>query len=711
MEGAPLPQRARGFWKAQFSATRERIETFLEAERAQLPPWAVVGFGTGIAAWFALDTMDEWLAVLALASGVAIGGFAIRGGRAERAAGWFALAFAIGCAMVWARSSYVAQPRIERQGVRSFHAAVERVEPLISKGDLRLTLAVATAGVPPRVRISLPAEKAPSNLGTGAKVHVRAWLMPPPAMALPGGYDFSRDAWFRGIGAVGRVLGQPQVVEPGESSGLDAVRSRLGEHIRARLPGASGGIATALATGDQNAVGEDDAEAMRRSGLTHLLSVSGLHIAAVVGATMLLTLKLLALSERLALRFNLVLAAAGAGAVAGIAYTVLTGAQVPTVRSCIVALLVLAGIALGREALSMRLLGVAALAILVVKPESLAGASFQLSFAAVTAIIALHSTGWARRFFMRRDDGLIMRLLRALLSMLATGLAVEIALIPFALYHFHKAGLYGIGANLVAIPLTTFVIMPLEAGALSLDLLGLGAPLWALTGLAIDALLWLAHQVGSASGAVATLASMPGWAFGSMVAGGLWLALWTRRVRLLGLVPFVIGAAGAAAAPAPDLLVTGDGKHLAVVAKDGTPHILRDRTGDFMRDVFAESSGFDGDPQLLADASFADCSHDACVAVFNRNGRSWRLLATRSSAWLEWKDMVTRCAPADIVVSDRWLPDGCSPKWLKLDRHTLEKTGGVAIYLGGVPAVATVAEQVGEHPWAARKTSAMPRGR
>ena len=707
MEGAPLPQRARGFWKAQFSAARERIEAFLEAERAQLPPWAVVGFGTGIAAWFALDTQREWFAVLALASGIAMAAFAIRGGRAERAAGWFALAFTVGCALVWARSAYVAEPRIERQGVRSFDAVVERVEPLVAKGDVRLTLATATADVPPRVRLSLPAEKAPDDLGRGAKLHVRAWLMPPPAMALPGGYDFSRDAWFRGIGAVGRVLGDPQLVEPSASNGLDALRRRLGDHIRGRLPGASGGIATALATGDQNAVGEDDAEAMRRSGLTHLLSVSGLHIAAVIGATMLLTLKLLALSERLALRFNLVLVAAGTGAVAGIAYTILTGAQVPTVRSCIVALLVLAGIALGREALSMRLLSVAAIAILLVKPESLAGASFQLSFAAVTAIIALHSTGWARRFFMRRDDGPIMRLLRALLSMLATGLAVELALIPFALYHFHRAGLYGIGANLVAIPLTTFVIMPLEAGALLLDVFGLGAPLWALTGMAIDALLWLAHQVGSASGAVATLASMPGWAFGLMVAGGLWLALWTRRARLLGLVPFVIGAAGAAAAPSPDLLVTGDGKHLAVIAKDGTPHILRDRTGDFMRDVFAESSGFDGDPELLAEASFADCSHDACVAKFDRNGRSWRLLATRSSAWLEWKDMVTRCAQANIVVSDRWLPKGCSPKWLKLDRRTLERTGGVAIYLGSHPRVASVAQQVGEHPWAARATSAM----
>jgi competence protein ComEC len=435
--------------------------------------------------------------------------------------------------------------------------------------------------------------------------------------------------------------------------------------------------------------------------------VSGLHIAAVIAAAMLLTLKLLALSERLALRFNLVLVAAGAGAIAGIGYTLLTGAQVPTVRRCIVALLVLAGLALGREALSMRLLSVAALAILLLKPESLAGASFQLSFAAVTAIIALHSTAWARRTFMRRDEGIFARVLRCLGGMLATGLAVEFALIPFALYHFHKAGLYGIGANLVAIPLTTFVIMPLEAGALLLDAVGLGGPLWLCTGFAIDALLWIAHTVGEASGAVATLASMPGWAFGAMIVGGLWVALWTSRIRLLGLAPFALGAAAAAAAPTPDLLVTGDGKHLAVVAADGTPRILRNRTGDFMRDVFAESAGFDGDPLVLEEAPFASCSKDSCIVDVRKDGRSWKVLATRSSAWLEWRDMVRWCALSDIVVSDRWLPRGCSPKWLKLDRDSLGRTGGVAIYLDRDPHVATVAEEVGQHPWAMPSTSAM----
>ncbi|MGN6155658.1 MAG: ComEC/Rec2 family competence protein [Sphingomicrobium sp.] len=669
-----------------------------------MPPWAVVGFGCGIAAWFALDLRIQWLAFVAITLGMAIAGFAVRGGRAERALGWFSLAMALGCGLVWARSAMVASPRIERPTIATFDARVEKVEPLVAKGDVRLTLAPSDPKLPPRVRVSAAVGDSPAGLTDGAQVRVRARLTGPPSMALPGTYDFARDAWFRQIGAVGRALGEIEQLQPGDTRGLNELRERLGRHIREQLPGPAGGIATALANGDQNAVGKDDAEAMRRSGLTHLLSVSGLHIAAAIGAAMLLTLKLLALSERLALRFNLVLVAAGAGAIAGVGYTLLTGAQVPTVRSCIVALLVLAGIALGREALSMRLLAVAALAILLVKPESLAGASFQLSFAAVASIIALHSTAWARRTFMKRDEGVVARLGRALLAMLATGLAVEIALIPLALYHFHRAGLYGIGANLIAIPLTTFVIMPLEAGALLLDAVGLGAPLWYLTGLSIDALLWLAHSVGNASGAVATLAQMPGWAFGLMVSGGLWLCLWAGRVRLAGLLALAAGAAGAIAAPVPRLLVTGDGTHLAVVAKDGAPRILRNRSGDFIRQVFAESSGFDGDPQVLEEAPFATCSHDACVAEVRADGRNWHVLATRSSAWIEWRDLTQACAKADIVVSDRWLPSGCKPRWLTLDRNSLERTGGVAIYLEGTPRIVTVSEMVGEHPWATARS-------
>jgi competence protein ComEC len=514
-------------------------------------------------------------------------------------------------------------------------------------------------------------------------------------------HDFARDAWFLGLGAVGKALGPMTVITPREATGLDAMRSNLDRHIRTRLPGPSGAIATALATGDQNAVSKEDADAMRRSGLTHLLSVSGLHIAAVVGAAMLLTLKLLALFPPLARRFNLVLVAAGVGALAGIGYTVLTGMQVPTVRSCIGALLVLGGIALGREALSLRLIAVGALLVLLFRPEALAGASFQLSFAAVTAIVTLHNLPAARRLLGPRDDGFFGRLLRSAASLIATGLAVEIALIPIALYHFHRSGLYGVGANLLAIPWTTFAIMPLEALALLLDPIGLGAPFWAATGWSIDQLLGLARWVSGLQGAVASLAIMSRWAFAAMVLGGLWLCLWTSRLRWLGLVPLFLGASAAALRPAPDLLVTGDGRHLAVTRPGGAPVILRDRAGDFTRDLMSEAAGYDGDALLLSDQPFANCGRDSCVATIDRGPRRWVLLATRTKDSIAWTELTAACRDSDIVVSERWLPRGCTPRWLKLDRRSLGESGGLAIYLGESPRVESVAERLGDHPWKA----------
>ncbi|HET9335670.1 MAG TPA: ComEC/Rec2 family competence protein, partial [Sphingomicrobium sp.] len=647
-----------------------RIEAFLERERAQLPLWFAVSFGGGIAGWMWLPGPAQWAAFVIMALGLALTGLAMGQGRLGRALLLGGLAIALGCALIWWRSELVAAPRLDRPLVLSFEAAVERVETRAAKGDLRLTLAPQEGGLPPRVRVSLPAEGAP-EISEGALVRMKARLQPPPPMALPGSHDFARDAWFLGLGGVGRAIGPVELLSPSSAGGLDALRDRLGRHIRERLPGRSGGIATALATGDQAAVSEEDAEAMRRSGLAHLLSVSGLHIAAVVGAAMLLALKLLALSERLALRFNLVLVAAGVGALAGIGYTLLTGMQVPTVRSCIAALLVLGGIALGRDAISLRLVAVGALVVLLFRPEALAGASFQMSFAAVTAIIALHHWQPVRQWFAPSEQSWPMRFLRGIGALLITGLAVEIALIPFALYHFHKAGLYGVAANLIAIPLTTFVIMPLEALALILDAAGLGAPFWTLTGWAIEAMLDLAHRVGHAEGAVAMLPTMPRWAFALMVLGGLWLCLWTSRARRWGIAAFVAGAIGAAAAPVPDLLATGDGQHLALVRDDGVPVLLRSRSGDFVRSLVSEASAYDGDPLNLEEQHFARCSRDACFADIREGKAAWRLLAIRSRNRIDWTELTRACADADIVVADRWLPRGCNPRWLKLDRKAL----------------------------------------
>jgi competence protein ComEC len=693
------------------TALSTRLEALSDAERDQLPLWLPVGLALGTALWFALPDDRAWTAFLLLAAALTLAPQAVAPGtRWGRAVSIFCLAAILGCANIWWKSERVAAPVLSRARAAEFDAAIESYQRLPARELVRLVVRpLGDSGLPPRLRVNVDAAKAPDALRPGATVRLRGYLMPPAPAAVPGAYDFARAAWFQKIGGTGRVA-VVRLVAPARVQGWRArladARQRLADHIRARLPAGSGGIAAALATGDQGGIPEADAEAMRRSGLAHLLSVSGLHLTAVVGAVMLLTLKLLALSPMLALRFRLVLVAAGAGALAGIAYTLLTGAEVPTIRSCIAALLVLAGIALGREALTLRLVAVGALVVLLLWPESLPGASFQMSFAAITAIVALHEHPGVRALLARREELWPMRLGRFLLGLVLTGLAVELALIPIALWHFHQAGLYGALANILAIPLTTFVIMPLEALALLFDLGGLGAPFWWLAGAALDLLLTLAHAVAAAPGAVARLPTMGSAAFALMVAGGLWLALWRTRWRRWGLVPAAAGALAALLTPVPDLLVTGDGRHVALRTASGELALLRGRAGDYVRDLMAQSAGLDVEPRELETLRTAECSADFCIADL----RGRRLLASRSDRRVPIEALRRACAEADIVVSDRRLPAACRPRWLKADREFLARSGGLAITLGATPRVATVASR-DRHPWLLKPLSRPSRER
>jgi competence protein ComEC len=197
------------------------------------------------------------------------------------------------------------------------------------------------------------------------------------------------------------------------------------------------------------------------------------------------------------------------------------------------------------------------------------------------------------------------------------------------------------------------------------------------------------------------LPAMPVAAFALMAAGGLWICLWRTQWRRWGMVPVLAGAAWALLTPAPDLIVTGDGRHLAIRTGDGRLAILRARAGDYVRDTLAEAGGSEPDFLDLETLPEAACSDALCSATLDRNGRRWRLLATRSRHLVAWPDMVRACAEADIIIADRALPRGCNPRWLRADRNFLQRTGGLSIVLGEPPTVATVAQRVASHPWAA----------
>lgn len=718
----PRPwQSARGLSSIPEGTERlgDAAERFLADAGFERAPWLAVVFAGGIITWFVLPHPWQWLAAMAGGVGAALAALALwpPGSAADETRANLRLAvvvcslvFAFGVGTVWARSAIVGAPPIARPAVVLIEGRILGREDQPAEERLRLTLAMRDAeeGIARKVRVNVPLETfgkngVPAGLAEGAVVRLRARLMPPASPMLPGSYDFARAAWFQGLSATGTMVGGLTVITPApEGEGLARWQRALSAHVRAAVPGSPGAIAAAFASGDRGGIAEADEAAMRDSGLTHLLSISGLHVSAVIAAAYFAVLRLLALWPALALRVRLPIVAAAGGALVGIAYTLLTGAEVPTVRSCVAALLVLGALVLGREALSLRMVAVAAGFVLLLWPESAIGPSFQMSFAAVLAIVALSNSAPVKAFLAHREEPWWMHIGRRTVMLFVTGVVIELALMPIVLFHFHRAGMYGSLANVVAIPLVTFAAMPLIALALVFDLVGLGWPFWWAVEQALSLLLGIAHLTASQAGAVRLMPQISGLAVALFAAGGLWLGLWHGRVRLAGLVPVAAASVMVALTPVPDILVAGDGQQLGITMRgaDGAMRLvsLRDSRSEYTRDNLMELAGVGAEPVPIAQWPEARCSSAFCSLTIERGGRAWVLLLGRGRERVEERALAAACAEADIVVSERFLPRSCRPRWLKADRRFLEQSGGIAINLSD-ERITTVAQGQGEHGW------------
>ena len=694
-------------------------ERFLAEAGFDRAPWLAVVFVGGIMTWFALPQLWQWCAAMAGGVALALGALAVwpPGSAADetraslrQAVVACSLIFVLGIAVVWARSEIVGAPPIERPMVSLLQGHVLEREDQPAEHRIRLTLAVrdAQSGIARKVRINVPLAAfdetgLPRGLAEGATVRLRARLMPPASPMLPGSYDFARAAWFKGLSATGTMVGPLEVVKPApDADGLARLQRALAGHVRSQVAGSPGTIAAAFASGDRGSIAEADEIAMRDAGLTHLLSISGLHVSALIAAAYFLTIRLLALWPGLALRVRLPVVAAAVGALAGVGYTLLTGAEVPTVRSCVAALLVLGALALGRDPLSLRMVAVAAGFVLLLWPESAIGPSFQMSFAAVLAIIAVSTSGPARAFLAPRDEPWWARGGRRVVMLFATGVVIELALMPIVLFHFHRAGVYGAIANVIAIPLVTFVSMPLIALGLLLDLVGLGAPAWWLVERSLALLLGIAHFTAGQAGAVTLMPQISWLAIGLFVAGGLWLGLWRGRVRFAGLLPVGLASLMVAMTPIPDVLIASDGRQVGITgrAPDGSPRllVLRDSRSRYTRDNLMELASVTADPVPLDQWEGARCSSAFCTLAIRRAERDWVLLLGRGRDQVEERALAAACAEADIIVSERFLPRSCRPRWLKADRRFLLQSGGLAIVLDE-ERITSVGDTQGDHGW------------
>ncbi|MBI3453776.1 MAG: ComEC/Rec2 family competence protein [Rhodospirillales bacterium] len=678
------------------------VSGVLAAEQTRLALWLPVAFGAGIGGYFGLATEPPiWAApafvVLAIIAAIVGRRHALIVGIALAAT-----AAGLGVTVVQWRALSVAAPVLERRiGPVEVSGRVVAID--IRPADRRMVLdRVTLSGLEPAhtpVRIRVQMRKAPADLRPGDRVELRAMLMPPPAPAAPGAYDFQRQAWFEQLGAVGYALGAVRRTARGDetTSGwrmrLDAVRLAMVERVTATLPGPVGAVTATLLTGEQKVVPPAEMGAIRDSGLAHLLAISGLHVSLVAGIVFFAIRGGLALVPPVALRYPIKKWAAVAAFVAISLYALFVVPAVPVRRAWLMAGVVLFAILIDRTAISMRLVGWAAFAVLLLAPESILSPSFQMSFAAVVALIA----GWealrGRFARWRAGAGFGRRALQGLSAVAFTTFVAGMASAPYALYHFNRFTLYGLVANLIAVPLTGLWVMPWAVMVYVLAPFGLDGPALAAMGWGVEGILAVARMVAGWDGAVALLPAMPVWGLGAVTLGGLWLCLWQRGWQLAGVPVILLGLASIPLQRGPDVLVAGDARLVAVRGADGLLQLSAQRAVRMTRETWLRRAGQDGAVLWPKDGIGIDgrlaCDTDGCL--YAAHGRTVALVR-RIGALAE------DCRMASVVVATIPIRRDC-PSAVVIDRFALWRDGAHAIWLDGRIRVESVRGYRGARPW------------
>jgi competence protein ComEC len=607
-------------------AARLRQWAALEVAPGRLTPWIPVAFGAGVAVYFAADREPAWWAALALAVAASAAAWALRASPAgfPVAVGCAAVAAGMAAAAIKSRlvdHTVLLTPAysVSVQGFVEAREERERSDRIV----VRVTEleAARLAERPERVRLTVRKGTAPA---VGAFIAMKARLNPPASPFRPGGYDLARDLYFQKIGATGLALGRIDVLPPPAARGawlefaafVEGIRDGIDGRIRSAVKGDAGSIASALITGKRDALSAPVFDAMYISGVGHVLSVSGYHMAVVAGVVFFIVRAALALFSTLALGRPIKKWAAAAAFVAATAYLVLSGAEVATQRSYIMTAVVLMGVMADRPVLTLRTIALAALAVMAIAPEAVVHPSFQMSFAATLALIAAceHGIAWTATAATPLAARIALWGVREIAVLAVASLVAGLATTPYAAYHFHRMAPYGVIANLLAMPVISAVAMPAGLLALLAMPFGLDAPLWRLMGAGIDWMVAVAMWVAGLPGAVGHTAAFGASAMLLATAGLIVACLLRSPLRFLGAGLALMGGAAAMTGGRPDVMISAGGDVVAVRGGDGRLAAVK-----FGNDTLSvrEWLAADGDARDPADsavkAGFA-CDPDGCVA-------------------------------------------------------------------------------------------------
>jgi len=572
-----------------FSAIKNEIVSGFVQDRARFELWTPVILGTGAYFYFSLFDEPSALAAPVVSFFCLVGAFYT--GRWRPILMMLAI-FAAGFALADFRTARVDAPKIERDMrpqdvVGRLISVDETIKGRRLVIDVTALEKVDAGASPGRVRVTWRGKG--FDVSPGDIIRIRAALSPPPAPVTPGGYDFGRQLFFDGIGAVGYAVTPPLAIDHGPKSFawklqsiVEQMRLGLFRRIVKAAPGEGGAVVAAMITGKRGAIGKDSQSSLRDSGLAHLLAISGLHMGLATGLVFFGVRALLASIEWIALRYPIKKWAAAAALCSGFAYLLLSGGGWSARRAFIMTAIIFIAIILDRKALSLRNVAVAATLILVLWPEAVLHPGFQMSFAAVAALIAAYE--WAsKRQASDYDYSIVGKLKKYAIGVGATDLIAATATAPFSLYHFNRAAVYSLPANLVAMPLMAFWIMPAAVLGIFLMPTGLDRFAWQFSALGVELILDSGGWVSAQEGAVVTLAQWSPMVLGVLTIGGLWFCAMSARWRWVGLAVLPISIVMAASAGHPEVFIDRTGRNIGMYIQNesidafGVLHPRRDK--------------------------------------------------------------------------------------------------------------------------------------
>lgn len=675
-----------------------------DLDRGRLILWAPVLFGFGIVLYFSAPQEPDARVMGALALGALLVLFQTARQGYARALPIGLCLICLGFAFATLQTAWNDIRFLDRERTVSVTGFVEWADfrPVGQRVWFRVDPERSSPGVPKRIQISVRSVDHQALLA-GQTISGRARLSPPSGPVMPGGYDFRRAAFFEEKGAIGFFYGRPEFVEAGANPSflnrlsvrLAQARHGLAMRLLDSLPGRNGALAVALVTGDRGLIPPETVEALRASGLAHVLAISGMHMAIVAGTVYWALRAILAFFPGLALSRPIRKWAAFGALCSAFGYLILSGGSVATQRAFIMTGIFLVAILVDRRALTLRNMALAAICVLIIAPESLLTPGFQMSFAAAASLVATFERGGlalgqgrdtgvvcAPQGAWRRMAGGVLRwggllVLSSLIAGLATGI--------FAAYHFNRIAEFGLLTNALAMPIISLISMPsLLMGVLLIPFGYEVFPLiWA--GWSFDWVIAIADWVNQLNG-FGGLGQFP-IATPLLAAAGLsWLCIWTNRWRWLGLAPIVVGLSLKYVHQAPDYLIAETGKLIAARQADGHYALLGLARDRFRSDQWSRGLGLEAfDPMVIrrnaaasADKTALSPSHpsircDDRGCVLPMPGGHYLALADSPDAAF-WD-----CQKADVVISRFTLPETCASSF-QIDKAILSELGSLALY-------------------------------